>query len=82
MGHKHGTIIYFEGVKEGIRGSFPLLAKIEQRLGNLMFHIAKDSQRTWLGLPTIPFAASNGWLVFHILLTFYMLIHILPIERR
>jgi len=26
--HKHGTIIYFEGVKEGIRGSFPLLAKI------------------------------------------------------
>lgn len=27
-GHKHGTIIYFEGVKEGIRGSFPLLAKI------------------------------------------------------
>jgi len=28
MGHKHRTIIYFEGVKEGIRGSFPLLAKI------------------------------------------------------
>jgi hypothetical protein len=27
-GHKHGTIIYFEGVKEGIRGSFPFLAKI------------------------------------------------------
>ncbi len=27
-GHKHGTIIHFEGVKEGIRGSFPLLAKI------------------------------------------------------
>jgi hypothetical protein len=26
--HKQGTIIYFEGVKEGIRGSFPLLAKI------------------------------------------------------
>jgi hypothetical protein len=27
-GHKHGTIIHFEGIKEGIRGSFPLLAKI------------------------------------------------------
>lgn len=27
-GHKHGTIIYFERVKEGIRNSFPLLAKI------------------------------------------------------
>lgn len=27
-GHKHGTIIYFEGVKEGIRGSFSFLAKI------------------------------------------------------
>jgi hypothetical protein len=27
-GHKHGTIVYFEGVKEGIRGSFPFLAKI------------------------------------------------------
>src|SRR3989442_1166544 len=27
-GHTHGTIIHFEGVKEGIRGSFPLLAKI------------------------------------------------------
>jgi hypothetical protein len=27
-GHKHGTIIYFEKVKEGIRSSFPLLAKI------------------------------------------------------
>lgn len=27
-GHKHGTIIYFETVKEGIRGSFPFLAKI------------------------------------------------------
>jgi hypothetical protein len=27
-GHKQGTIIHFEGVKEGIRGSFPLLAKI------------------------------------------------------
>lgn len=27
-GHTHGTIIYFEGVKEGIKGSFPLLAKI------------------------------------------------------
>jgi hypothetical protein len=27
-GHKHGTIIYFERAKEGIRGSFPLLAKI------------------------------------------------------
>ena len=27
-GHKHGAIIRFEGVKEGIRGSFPLLAKI------------------------------------------------------
>lgn len=26
--HKHGTIIHFEGVKKGIRGSFPLLAKI------------------------------------------------------
>jgi hypothetical protein len=27
-GHKHGTMIYFDGVKEGIKGSFPLLAKI------------------------------------------------------
>jgi hypothetical protein len=27
-GHKHGTIIYFEGVKEGIRNSFSFLAKI------------------------------------------------------
>jgi len=27
-GHKHGTIIHFENVKEGIRNSFPLLAKI------------------------------------------------------
>ena len=27
-GHKHGTIIYFDGVKEGIRGSFSFLAKI------------------------------------------------------
>lgn len=27
-GHKHGTIIYFERVKEGIRNTFPLLAKI------------------------------------------------------
>jgi len=27
-GHKHGTIIHFAGVKEGIRGSFPFLAKI------------------------------------------------------
>lgn len=27
-GHKHGTIIYFEGVKEGIRSSFSFLAKI------------------------------------------------------
>ncbi|MDC4203791.1 MAG: ATP-binding protein [Candidatus Manganitrophus sp.] len=27
-GHKHGTIIYFEGVKEGIRGSFDFLSKI------------------------------------------------------
>jgi hypothetical protein len=27
-GHTHGTIIYFEGVKEGIRSSFSLLAKI------------------------------------------------------
>jgi len=27
-GHKHGTIIHFERVKEGIRNSFPLLAKI------------------------------------------------------
>src|SRR6266436_1725375 len=27
-GHKHGTIIHFESVKEGIRNSFPLLAKI------------------------------------------------------
>lgn len=26
-GHKHGTIIHFERVKEGIRSSFPLLAK-------------------------------------------------------
>lgn len=26
--HQHGTIIHFEGVKKGIRGSFPLLAKI------------------------------------------------------
>ncbi len=26
--HKHGTIIHFEGVKKGIRSSFPLLAKI------------------------------------------------------
>jgi Histidine kinase-, DNA gyrase B-, and HSP90-like ATPase len=28
QGHKRGTIIYFDGVKEGIKGSFPLLAKI------------------------------------------------------
>jgi histidine kinase/DNA gyrase B/HSP90-like ATPase len=27
-GHKHGTIIHFEKVKQGIRNSFPLLAKI------------------------------------------------------
>jgi hypothetical protein len=27
-GHEHGTIIHFERVKEGIRNSFPLLAKI------------------------------------------------------
>lgn len=27
-GHKHGTIIYFEGIKEGIRGSFDFLSKI------------------------------------------------------
>jgi hypothetical protein len=27
-GHKHGTIIHFEGVKEGVKGSFSLLAKI------------------------------------------------------
>lgn len=27
-GHTHGTIIHFEGVKKGIKGSFPLLAKI------------------------------------------------------
>src|SRR6266702_8369766 len=27
-GHKRGTIIHFEGVKKGIKGSFPLLAKI------------------------------------------------------
>jgi hypothetical protein len=27
-GHKHGTIIYFEGTKEGIRGSFDFLSKI------------------------------------------------------
>lgn len=27
-GHKHGTIIYFEGIKEGIRGSFGFLSKI------------------------------------------------------
>lgn len=27
-GHTHGTIIHFEKVKEGIRNSFPLLAKI------------------------------------------------------
>jgi Histidine kinase-, DNA gyrase B-, and HSP90-like ATPase len=27
-GHERGTIVYFEGVKKGIRGSFPLLAKI------------------------------------------------------
>jgi hypothetical protein len=26
--HTHGTIIHFDGVKEGIRNSFPLLAKI------------------------------------------------------
>lgn len=26
--HKHGTIIYFEGVKQGIKGSFPFLTKI------------------------------------------------------
>lgn len=26
--HTHGTIIHFQGVKKGIRGSFPLLAKI------------------------------------------------------
>lgn len=27
-GHRHGTIIHFERVKEGIKNSFPLLAKI------------------------------------------------------
>jgi Histidine kinase-, DNA gyrase B-, and HSP90-like ATPase len=27
-GHRHGTIIHFEGVKEGIRGSFSFLTKI------------------------------------------------------
>jgi hypothetical protein len=27
-GHRHGTIIRFEGVKEGIRGSFSFLTKI------------------------------------------------------
>src|SRR6185437_10988058 len=27
-GHKHGTIIYFEGIKKGVRGSFAFLAKI------------------------------------------------------
>jgi len=27
-GHRHGTIIHFEGVKEGVKGSFSLLAKI------------------------------------------------------
>jgi hypothetical protein len=27
-GHPHGTIIHFEGVKHGIKGSFPFLAKI------------------------------------------------------
>lgn len=27
-GHEHGTIIHFEGVKEGIRGSFDFLSKI------------------------------------------------------
>jgi len=27
-GHPHGTIIHFEGVKDGIKGSFPFLAKI------------------------------------------------------
>jgi hypothetical protein len=26
--HKHGTIIRFEGVKDGIKGSFPFLAKV------------------------------------------------------
>ena len=28
QGHKHGTIIHFEGLKEGVKGSFPFLAKI------------------------------------------------------
>lgn len=27
-GHKHGTIIYFEGLKEGVKGSFEFLSKI------------------------------------------------------
>lgn len=27
-GHKHGTIVYFEGVKKGIKASLPFLAKI------------------------------------------------------
>lgn len=27
-GHKHGTIVHFRGVKQGIKGSFPFLAKI------------------------------------------------------
>jgi len=27
-GHKHGTIVYFEGLKEGIKGSFQFLSKI------------------------------------------------------
>src|SRR4051812_38364871 len=27
-GHRHGTIILFEGIKQGIKGSFPFLARI------------------------------------------------------
>ena len=49
-GHKHGTIILFEGVKEGIRGSFDLLAKIialyfRFSLLDRSFNIFLDGQR-------------------------------------
>src|SRR5262249_40286110 len=27
-GHKHGTIIHFEGLKEGVKGSFQFLSKV------------------------------------------------------
>src|SRR5947209_333549 len=49
-GHKHGTIIHFEGIKKGIRSSFPLLAKIialyfRFSLLDPTFHIFLDGEK-------------------------------------